>query len=385
MNNKFLITGLYRSGTTLLDKLLHTHPALVVASQPFPSLFIYTKKKFLDQKGINKRYPINSLFMEDEYNLSEFILFIQNHYYGQEDRDIIIHNLSHYEGINTPEFVEYCIKNNVLKNDQNNQFSTLYDSLVQLLPPYLQKPDPSMIGTKEIICEEFIPWFLSTGKKVVHILRDPRDIAASLSTDKNGKYMGASRPLLYTLRMWRKSVAFKLAFSDHPNYFYVRYEDLVSDPLPILNQLADFLRVSSFSMSLFDQGIYDQMGNRWKGNSSFGNYNFISTSSVGKYQLHLPPNIVQYIDLLCAPEMKFLGYDGYPSPIKNIDLIDEIKIIENVGNPRFKHDFSTSTDNLLFEKQRLRKLSEPLSNNEARFWFVFEEAYKKLSKTFFQQ
>ncbi|MFH2071358.1 MAG: sulfotransferase, partial [Actinomycetota bacterium] len=33
---QLLITGAYRSGTTLLEKLLHNHPDLSVAMQPFP-------------------------------------------------------------------------------------------------------------------------------------------------------------------------------------------------------------------------------------------------------------------------------------------------------------------------------------------------------------
>jgi Sulfotransferase family len=45
------VTGMQRSGTTLLEKLLHAHPELSVLSQPFPLLFVEVKRAFLESIG----------------------------------------------------------------------------------------------------------------------------------------------------------------------------------------------------------------------------------------------------------------------------------------------------------------------------------------------
>ena len=55
--NPLLVTGCYRSGTTIVEKVLHSHPKINIASQPFPVLYIQAKEIFLDRMGIRYRYP----------------------------------------------------------------------------------------------------------------------------------------------------------------------------------------------------------------------------------------------------------------------------------------------------------------------------------------
>ena len=314
MNQSFLITGVYRSGTTLTDKLLHAHPDLAVGSQPFPSLFIDLKKRFLSQKGIEKTYPIDPLFMEDQYHNDEFNQFLDTYPIDSKAREQIFKNLEAYDGVRTPGFITYCINQGVITNPHADRFATLYATLMSMLETYLGKPQALLAGSKEIICEEYIPWFLSHHKLIIHIIRDPRDIIASLSQGDGRAFMGSVRPALYTLRMWRKSAAFSFAFSGEPHYHLVRYEDLVTNPLPVLNQIADFLGVAPFSQDWFSEGIHDQEGNLWKANSSFEAYRLISPDSMGKYPSRLSPEMIQYIELVCFPEMKLLGYADFEPP-----------------------------------------------------------------------
>jgi hypothetical protein len=60
---ELLVTGCYRSGTTLLEKLLHAHPASCVASQPFPVLYAYVKNLFDVSRGLLRRYPLGHRFL----------------------------------------------------------------------------------------------------------------------------------------------------------------------------------------------------------------------------------------------------------------------------------------------------------------------------------
>jgi len=379
MQSTFLITGVFRSGTTLVDKLLHHHPLLIAASQPFPILFFHVKNRFLELNHISKTYPIDPLFMESDYQLADFIRFIDDYRFTQTDLMSIFNDLNHYDGMLTPGFPEYCLDQGIVETMKTKRFSALHKTLLQLLETYFQKPEARVVGTKEIICEEFIPWYLSTGRKIIHIIRDPRDIAASLSGGDGRKYMGAVRPVLYTIRMWRKSIAFVLAYSDHPNYLFVRYEDLVREPLRWFNQIANFLEVDPFSEAFFSEGIYDQTGTLWRGNSSFGNYPFISTKSVGKYKEKLPLKVIGYIEMLCSPELTLMGYDHPKIDPTDFTEYGSLWLNEQVEDPRFDENYSSNPKNLANERVRIEKLKGELSIDEAQYWFLFVEAYQRLA------
>ena len=71
-----LVTGFLRSGTTLLDKLLHSHRSICLASQPFPSLYLYLKELFLKELGLERRYPLGHGFLEDGYEPEAFYAFL---------------------------------------------------------------------------------------------------------------------------------------------------------------------------------------------------------------------------------------------------------------------------------------------------------------------
>ncbi len=380
MKNSFFITGLYRSGTTLIDKILHAHPALLVGSQPFPLLYYALKQHFLDEKQIEKRYPIDPLFMEKSYQIGEFEKFLNRFSLSKPSLLKIFQAMVDYNGVLTEGFPEYCLKHENLEVLHNKAFIEVFDQLLIRLAQFLGECDYSMLGTKEIICEEYIPWLLSHDKKVIHIVRDPRDTLASLSTGNGRQFMGALRPTLYTVRMWRKSVAFAIEHSMHENYFMLRYEDFVQDPLDKLKQLTDFLSIEAFDPTQFTNGIRDQTGQLWKGNSSFDPYQFISTKSIGKYKTQLKADTIRYIETLCYPELRWMGYDLSQERTEQSVTPDAIKLEEEVEDERFSKTYSVDPENMQAEAARLEKLSQSLSKDEAIYWFIFRKAHRELSQ-----
>src|SRR2546423_3408897 len=71
------VTGMQRSGTSLLDRLLAGHPALSILSQPFPFVFLQAKRDFLRARGdASAHYPLDPLFLEERFtpdDLSHFL------------------------------------------------------------------------------------------------------------------------------------------------------------------------------------------------------------------------------------------------------------------------------------------------------------------------
>ncbi len=71
----FLITGMSRSGTTLLEKLLDSHQELKVLSQPLPLFYRYLKQQFfLKIDYPETHYVLNDLFIEERYSIEDLLL-----------------------------------------------------------------------------------------------------------------------------------------------------------------------------------------------------------------------------------------------------------------------------------------------------------------------
>ena len=60
--HNILLNGCFRSGTTLLDKVLHAHPKIIMASQPFPALYARTLASTADELlAAGRRRPLDLL------------------------------------------------------------------------------------------------------------------------------------------------------------------------------------------------------------------------------------------------------------------------------------------------------------------------------------
>jgi hypothetical protein len=191
--------------------------------------------------------------------------------------------------------------------------------------------------------------------------------------------MGKTRPILYTLRQWRKSVSFCLEYQDWPNFAYVKYEDLVMDPWSTLNRLAQFLRLTPYPEGTFASGIIDQTGQRWEGNSSFGNYSSISRNSVANFTKNLSETCIRYIETVCNPELRYLNYEFiYHEHGPDFADIESFKEPFTVDHPDFEAYYTHQPHRIENEIKRLRYLSCQLNEAEQRLWFIFPRAYRSL-------
>jgi hypothetical protein len=80
VNRYCFITGFLRSGTTLVEKLVHALPGACIGPQPFPFLYHDAKRAFLRGRGIDgERYPLGHLFGEGRYRPGDFEAFLARH------------------------------------------------------------------------------------------------------------------------------------------------------------------------------------------------------------------------------------------------------------------------------------------------------------------
>ncbi|MGM0411340.1 MAG: sulfotransferase, partial [Bacillota bacterium] len=373
------ITGMLRSGTTLLEKLLHNHSQINIASQPFPLFYIALKENYLQENNIKIKFPLENYFLKGRKRVDGFYDFLKDYTISKDESLNILDKLNGYNGQQTPEI----FNKKYFKKISSGIFSDVYLDLINIINDLYQTDDTIYSGSKEVLCEEYLPFILSqiNDTKGIIIIRDPRDVITSLSFGCYKQHTGKRRPILFDLRNWRKSVAFGLYLQEKSNFKLVTYEDIVTKTFNTLNSIADFLAVDKFHKEIFSSGIKDQSGEIWSGNSSFSNKDFINKDSMGKYKSLLSSDVIKYIESCCYPEMKYLDYEfDYTDNFNKNQIINFVSPF-NIERNNFIENYSCTKKNIKQEIIRYKKLREKqLTDNQKQKWYIFREVYNKLEE-----
>jgi hypothetical protein len=357
------LTGMQRSGTTLLAKLIAL-PDAAVLSQPFPLLFVEVKRDFL--RGLGRRdvrYPLGHLFLEDGYRQEDLDRYLAGLRIDGARLEQIFEEMQGFSGQYTR--FDRSVLATAIQELPPGDFAALLAGLYRALSP---TPEAAIVGGKETICEELLPHLLARGWRCVLILRDPRDVVASLNHGRGPEYAGRLKPTLFNVRNWRKSVAFALHLEEHPGFFWLRYEDLVADPPAAL------CRIGLAACATGD--IRDHAGRIWTGNSSHGERRGVSTASVGAWRQVLPPPVARFVEAACLPELRLLGY---PTDLDAAEARGVLRAFEEpyeITREGLESD-AANPANADLEVRRLERLAEPPSA-AARPWFLFERAHARL-------
>jgi len=346
MTNCFFITGCVRSGTTLVEKLLCNHPSLSVLSQPFPTLYFELKRRFLGSIGIDNEYFLLSHYVEERrYKPFDFFKYLTSAEVPTEIVDNAVN--SNYSGKLT----------SVERGELMSSLSL--DLLYQhLMVANSHNPLATMFGSKEVLCEEFVPYYLAHGFKVLHITRDPRDVVSSIKRGNGNNFIGEVKPLLFELRNWRKSAQLAIQYKNTANFMSINYEDLVLNTDSVLQAVCQFLDINIFPNDAFNNGILTQSGDIWSSNSSFGAVDgLVSSGSIGKHKELLSKEVLEYIAVICHPELHEMGMQNelgsnFSAIIENFQ--EPIAVTDNNSAP----DYSTNAGAMEYEIERLQKFLE---------------------------
>ncbi|WP_419770590.1 MAG: sulfotransferase domain-containing protein [Candidatus Marinarcus sp.] len=339
--NRIFITGMGRSGTTLLEKLLSNHEKIEILSQPFPLLFVEVKKAFLKSIGIEKYYVLNDNCFNGDYEIEKFRNFLFEYTINYDAIKKIFEEMKTYSGQMTK--IEFKIPVR-----EKYTFLELYDLIITNA---LLKNKVQYFGTKEIMCEEFLPFLSENNTKVIVIIRNPKDVVASVNYPKKEKYLGNKKPTLFILESWLKTIDYIKNFETNPNILYIKYEDLVKDTYNTLSTITQFLEINSFKINHFADGICDSNGELWKANTSFDTQtSFISFQSIGGYKHVLSESEIHYIETVCHKEMILMEYDFLTLP--DTTIIKEFKDYNIEDSTHLDKNYSSLPINI--EKQLVR-------------------------------
>lgn len=362
------ITGMPRVGSTLVDKMLSLTSEATICSQPLPLLFVALKSEFLRRRtGSAPAFPLDDMFLATSYPPDALTKFLDEHQISAEAARSIADQMVAYSGQKTKPSDPYFFL-------RNYEPSSL-DVFVRRYLHGLGNGQAQLQGLKEIFCEEYAPYLLDHGWKVVCLLRDPRDIIASLNYGRGKEYGGKPKPLLFNLRTWRKSVAIALALENHPRFLSCRYERFVTAPSESLADMTRFLGLSPIPDTLWRKGIKDQQGKAWRSNSSHASSSCISPTSVGKYREFLSPAVDAFVQACCWPEMRLLGYNLSLRADALEDALARFREDSPLERPQLT-EYRWSAARLDEERQRLALLFQGRHQPE---FFPFRAAFDRLA------
>jgi hypothetical protein len=314
------ITGMFRSGTTLLGIACHNHPDASIAEDPFANLFRAVRNQVHSDAHPgapqDRDAPLNDYYSTDaEVALLDELLArgldrpfdAENRAWLQAQADKSIATYAPELGPLTPHLTD-------LRDARD-----LFDRAFAHAARNPHKPGAPFTGFKQVWVGEFAEPLLAAFPtlRVVHVVRDPRAICAS----KNAQ--ATLYPWLFMIRHWRKNLACVWRAMNGPfrdRFHVVRYEDLITAPEAGLRAFCEFSGLSLHPAMLDPSAFRDAAGRPWGGNSSHQTgLTTFQASLIDKWRKTLTPREVAFIDLLCGPEMALFGYTP-DTPVGEADV-----------------------------------------------------------------
>jgi len=304
------ITGVYRSGTTLLSRMLDAHSQLAVTYDS-----VHFMRFCFGQFG-----PVAA-----RENYAALVDDVKTRCEARWERPVDV----------APILAE-------LDSSEQVTYAAAYDAVMKHL---LLREGKSRWGEKTQLAWGKIPAFLEMfpeGKAVL-VLRDPRDIVASyrrFTTEPGLRYLDGAFACLSAMRAalrYRESLA-------PGSCMTIRYEDLAADPKATMERLSAALEVP-FEPGMLDPGNFrDLTGGRWMRNSSYdGASAAISAESVARYREHLSDVEIFFTEMVdrCVMESFDYGLQSRPLGRNEWNELYEILSDEFIA-PRFENWLRTN-------------------------------------------
>lgn len=273
-DDMFFIFGSPRSGTTLLAQCLNSHSEIIVPDETdfiIPLAFIFDRIR--------------------EPDLGKEILI-----------ELITHSVAFQTSIG-----EYLHEEQIFKIINNCDYhpAQMLNSLYAELATTVGK---KIAGDKSPNDLLFLRMLIKVGglddanMKILHIVRDIRDVMVSLN-----KVKWVTDLDLYFPRFWSNSnlYLYSLYKDKTTTYLLIRYEDMVREPARIFHKICDFLEVD------FQQGMLDfrNFASRYKDFPAHTKlYAPISTDNIGVYKKEVTKPLLKSYEQQAQEALEIFEY-----------------------------------------------------------------------------
>jgi len=310
MTQRLFIFGMFRSGTTLLARMLDTHKDIVCASDPFRPFYNAFRDSVAAEVDaeVDPYDPLNAYFADEEqlevYDAVQSTTLDRT--FDRDPDELVDRIIGH-----SKPFSPFIAEELTTDHTSGKTFAEVFEQLLNEVPAQYGTGDEKWIATKEVWTTEFVPALTRslTNSKFILMVRDPRAVCASKYA-QNDKY-----PWLFLAQQWRKLALLTHLYSTYDgkianNVLVVRYEDLVTNPKQTAEQMCDFLNIDLDEKILYPGKFTDGRGEAWIQNTSYDDEEpSFNTDSVRKWETQLDEHIIAYIERLCFAEMQLFEYN----------------------------------------------------------------------------
>ncbi len=287
MQTKIYITGIYRSGSTLVSRILNNHSKLWVT---------YDLVHFM--RFSYDRYNPVQLRKNAEDLVKEIYARILKRWDVALDVESVI---------------------SVLDTSTEITYRKIYDAIMESLA-LQHKGDAVGWGEKTNVCWGQIPGFLKMFPegKVIHILRDPRDVMCSYRVESYEPGYAYLDSAFASLHSFVSAKHFSSTLGKE-NYYCLKYEDLVNDPSKTVRSICNFLGIEFENVLLNALEFTSKKGERWEGDSSFDkDLKTISKKPLNRWKTNAQNFEVFFVEMINRPVMREFNY-----PLSGIHLTKE--------------------------------------------------------------
>lgn len=314
---------MFRSGTTLLARMMNTHSEISMASDVMIEFFRTFRNEIYFQNNIslkNLSTPLESNFKEiqrERMNLIEKSNFDVT--FKMTNPKNVIDDIKKQSKPFSPIF------SNELFSKNESTLLEVFNNVIKTINASDKKTNNSIIGFKDVWSEQYSAPFLNQfpdSGRVIFIIRDPRSIVASNYGMNNHRY-----PLKFLIRQWRKSVCYSIMYSEiiqkyHKKCTYIKYEDLINEPKKTIQKMCSFLNIEFEENLMNPENYKDGKNEPWSQNSTFKKpKREFNKKSITQWKKVLEMDTQKFIEYSCFPEMKFLNYENLAikeSELKNL-------------------------------------------------------------------
>lgn len=310
MSKHLFIFGMFRSGTTLLARMLDTHENIVCASDPIRPFYNAVRDSVATERSVDcDPYDPLGAYFADEAALNLYDAIQSTTFDRSFDRDseeLVKRIVNHCE-----PFSPYIADALDTGHTTGDDFADVFEQLLAEVPAQYGSGDEEWIATKEVWTTEFTPAVKDAlpDSKFILMVRDPRAVCAS-KYSREAKY-----PWLFLARQWRKLALLTHQYATHDqrvndDVLVVRYEDLVMKPKETATRMCEFLEIDLDERILSPGEFTDGRGEPWIQNTSYDDEEpSFNTDSVRKWEQQLNERVVNYIERLCFSEMALFDYE----------------------------------------------------------------------------
>ena len=399
--NYIFSTGLPRSGTNLLTKILYQSNQVSLASGPNIEIYRFFRNKLIKKYGSTSLKKKNKIFspIQDYFGSTENQELLKlmlngnlSEKFDKKDWKLFLKKSQSRVDHDSIDLIKYFTK---LKGNSYKKIILNLIEIIKTKRKLKKNKEKKYYGFHENwnICSLKALGRSFPKAKLFVVIRDPRSVYSSLCKNAE-KRKELKVQLLSYCRHFRKYVILSNYFLSLPSLkkrlMIIKYEDLVTNPNRYLKKICNFLQIN-FNKDMKDpRKYYDFVTKKnWVAHSAFNTkFPKLENKTTHKWKKYLTKLEIKTIEFLCKNEMLSLNYKlSYKKRKK--DLSNIFRLIKQDYNKKvnWRTDLQNYSKDKKIEVFRYKFLEGKIKkkNKDFKKSFLFDDYSLRYIKSHYQQ